>query len=80
MFNFLRPKSVPKWKIYKASTPDWDNLSKVAGDALKKAGYFKDDSQVVSGRTTKTWVDSKSDEGVHVSIEYLECRTKNGCN
>ena len=79
VFKFLRPKSVPKWKIYKSSVPDWDNLSKLAGDALKTAGYFRDDSQIVSGRTTKVWTNDKDDEGVHVSIKRLECRTKNGC-
>ena len=79
VFKFLRPKSVPNWKIYKSSVPDWDNLSKSAGDALKTAGYFRDDSQIVSGRTTKVWTDHKDDEGVRVNIKRLECRTKNGC-
>ena len=80
VFKFLRPKSVPNWKIYKSSVPDWDNLAKVAGDALKTAGYFRDDSQIVSGRTTKVWTNDKDDEGVRVSIKRLECRTKTGCN
>ncbi len=78
-FRFLRPSGVPKWKIFKASKPDADNLAKGAKDALTKAGVWFDDSQVSILIVDKVYTDDKDREGVLIKISHLECKTRAGC-
>lgn len=56
IFVFEPPKSA-RDRIGKPHTdvPDKDNLEKLVLDAMKKAGVFRDDSQVAQGPVEKWW-------------------------
>lgn len=54
-FNFIRPKSAPKRKFHTVR-PDRDNLVKPLMDCLEGV-VFKDDSQVITGRISKSYSD-----------------------
>lgn len=47
VFHFVRPKTVPKLRIYPTTKPDIDNLSKALADALNGL-VWKDDSIIYS--------------------------------
>jgi Holliday junction resolvase RusA-like endonuclease len=61
----LRP-SAPRAHTGK---PDLDNLIKLALDVLKKAGFYRDDSQVDGLTAAKAWASSSARPGVDVLIE-----------
>jgi len=45
-FHFCRPKSAPKWKAWKDTRPDVENLAKAVMDGLNGIAY-RDDGQIV---------------------------------
>jgi len=56
---FSIPESWPAWRKADeeeyTSAPDWDNVGKVVGDALKGAGAFGNDARITKGEVTKTF-------------------------
>jgi Holliday junction resolvase RusA-like endonuclease len=51
--------------------PDKDNYEKGILDALTQSGrYFRDDSQVVAGSTTKVWAEPDKPEGYLIHMEF----------
>jgi len=81
-FLFHRPKShygtgknagklkdsAPEWHVKK---PDKDNLEKAVTDALVDAGLLEDDSIIVRGMTSKTYITPKEKSGCWVEIKQL---------
>jgi crossover junction endodeoxyribonuclease RusA len=58
--NFLvpRPASVtPKKRPFPTVAPDLDKYVRGVGDALKQAGVYKDDAQIVVIQATKSYAD-----------------------
>ena len=45
------------YEIYKTTKPDLDNLEKPVFDALKRAGWIKDDANIVHTEIKKIWAD-----------------------
>lgn len=71
-FYFPRPKSRPDdvWHVVK---PDGDNVEKATWDALKTAGWFKDDCQVAVWSSEKRYVTKKVPEpGASIQMWPLE--------
>ncbi len=58
-----------EWRI---TRPDTDNLQKLLKDCMTKAGFWKDDAQVVSERVEKRWSDPPT--GIFVEIKELEAK------
>ncbi len=59
--DFQMPtKAKDRWGKPHTFVPDADNLAKLALDAMKKAGLFKDDSSVSSLIVRKTWAQTGS--------------------
>ena len=54
---------------FKTSRPDTDNLEKVFKDCLTKAGFWKDDAQVVQEWIEKRYADIP---GIYVSVTALQ--------
>lgn len=46
------------WGKYKATRPDLDNYVKTFVDCMVKAGYFKDDAQIVKETMVKTYAEN----------------------
>jgi Holliday junction resolvase RusA-like endonuclease len=81
-FWFHRPKShygtgknadklkenAPKWHTKK---PDKDNLEKAVTDALVDAGLLSDDSIIVRGMTSKSYITPDEESGCWVDINQL---------
>jgi Holliday junction resolvase RusA-like endonuclease len=63
-FYLSRPKSLPKKVVDHVKRPDLDNLCKAVLDALNGL-CFKDDSQIVAMRLSKTY----GPPGVEIEIE-----------
>ena len=61
MFRIKGKHDDMEWKI---SRPDTDNLQKLLKDCMTKAGYWKDDAQVVSEMVEKRWA-------VHPGIAFV---------
>lgn len=63
VFRLPVPSSWPAWKrkaallgvVRPTSRPDLDNLEKLLYDSLGRAGYWRDDSQIVASRSRKTY-------------------------
>lgn len=53
---------------YKTTKPDTDNMIKLLKDEMTKAGFWKDDAQVVSELTEKFWADIP---GIYIRIEEV---------
>lgn len=51
--------------------PDWDNVAKVVGDLLQRAGWISDDRQICEGTVVKAWSDLP---GIHVDVATLTWR------
>jgi Holliday junction resolvase RusA-like endonuclease len=82
-FQFHRPKShygtgknadklkasAPKHHVKK---PDKDNLEKAVTDALVNAGLLEDDSIIIRGMTSKTYVTKGEDSGCWVEINQID--------
>lgn len=64
----------PKPKTTKLTTPrgDNDNLEKGLWDAITATGlWWKDDSQIVTNRTTKRWAREGEEPGYYITIRFL---------
>ena len=70
VFVFLCPSGVPKWKKWKATKPDCDNLVKAVLDAMTLLGFWVDDSQVCSLAVDKVYMDVAG-PGVSVRVSNL---------
>lgn len=69
-----RPKALmrrkdPEGLIWCAKKPDRDNLDKAVLDCLKDDGWFRDDSQVVTGGVSKVYHAKGGVPGCLVTIE-----------
>lgn len=62
-FYMPRPKSAKKSVLYPAGRPDRDKLERAVMDALTNAGVWKDDGQVVDGRTVKMYAGGRHPDG-----------------
>lgn len=79
-FVFLRPGShygargglLPSAPLYKTTRPDLDKLLRGLGDALKSAGVYRDDSQVVGFTEVEKMFGQHP--GVHVTIRWDPAR------
>jgi len=68
-FILPKPKSVKREIM--CVKPDWDNLSKVAGDGLQAAGFFKNDSQIYRAHVGKIYDTVAGEEpGLAVRVKY----------
>lgn len=56
---------------YPVGRPDRGNLLKCVEDALQKAGYFRDDAQIVDGRVAKRYVDIDELPGYRITVREL---------
>ena len=72
-FLVPRPASVSeKKRPYPTVAPDLDKLIRGVGDALKEAGVYRDDSQVVCIQATKRYAGSKIDDAAGAWIVISE--------
>ena len=63
VFSLPIPRSWPAWRreaaalgiVYPIGRPDLDNLEKLLEDALTRAGFWRDDSQIIGVRTRKRY-------------------------
>ena len=62
-------KDKKKWNTWKTTRPDTDNMEKLLLDCMTKAGFWLDDSQVVSKWTLKQYSSSGS---AAIVINYRE--------
>lgn len=74
--NFFvpRPPSVkPDKRPYPIVAPDLDKLVRGVGDALKQAGVYKDDSQVVGIQATKSYAtdDRERSPGAWITVTEI---------
>lgn len=70
-FRFIRPITVRGMRgtvPISRSTGDLDKLLRAVLDALALANIYRDDSQVVSVRATKSYVESPATPGVAISV------------
>lgn len=49
-------------------TPDWDNIGKMIGDCLVKAGVLADDNLITKGSVEKRYVEMDGEPGVVIEI------------
>lgn len=56
------------YEIYKTTKPDLDNLEKPVFDALKRAGWIKDDANIVHTEIKKIWADF---DGLKLEMKQL---------
>ncbi len=54
-FYFVRPKSIPKKRIFPTGRPDADNLSKLLQDAMESFCY-DNDSQITTSMIRKRYI------------------------
>jgi Holliday junction resolvase RusA-like endonuclease len=64
-FFMPRPKSAKKSVEYPAGRPDRDKLERAVMDALTNSGIWKDDGQVVDGRTVKMYAGGRHPDGIY---------------
>ena len=70
--SFPRPKSVPaKTRKEHVVKPDLDNCVKFMLDVLTRAGYWKDDKQIISIYAFKKYTDDDSSNG-YWNVEITE--------
>lgn len=67
-YCYLRP-ACRKYEIYKTSKPDLDNLEKPVFDALKRAGWLKDDAHLVHTEVKKIWAEF---DGLEIIVSPLK--------
>lgn len=67
-YKDLLKDSAPEWHTKK---PDKDNLEKAVTDALVDGGLLSDDSIIVRGMTSKSYVTKEEDSGCWVEIKEL---------
>jgi Holliday junction resolvase RusA-like endonuclease len=73
-----RPKRLlraqdPEGRIPASCKPDWDNIGKIASDALEKAGVVRNDSQVVDGRVRRFYAARDEAPCVEMVVELASC-------
>jgi crossover junction endodeoxyribonuclease RusA len=68
-FFMPRPKSLPKKVIHHLKKPDCDKLIRAVKDALTGV-LWRDDSQVVSVRAVKLYVENGAMPRAEIGIEY----------
>jgi crossover junction endodeoxyribonuclease RusA len=69
-FILRRPKSLPKTRPTPPAVkkPDLDKITRAIGDALKSAGIYLDDSQIVFGTQYKRIAEPDEVTGVHIIV------------
>lgn len=68
-FFMVRPASVkPAKRPYPSVAPDLDKLVRGVGDALKQAGVYTDDAQVVMIRAIKRYADEGQSPGAWITV------------
>jgi len=68
-----RPASIPvKRRPYPTVMPDLDKLLRGIGDALRQAGVYKDDAQIVAIRATKQYADDSVERSPGAWITITE--------
>lgn len=72
-FYLPRPASAPKRVAKPAKKPDWDKLSRAAGDALKGLAYT-DDSRITTALIKKRFAIDRS-PGIEITIRPDEIET-----
>lgn len=55
LYFVFKTKDKRKWGQYKATQPDWDNISKIPCDCMQRLGFYTNDSRVADGRAIKAW-------------------------
>lgn len=68
MVKWLFPRGLHEDGEYKTSKPDTDNLNKMLKDEMTKAGFWKDDAQVVQEMIEKFWAEIP---GIFIKVEEL---------
>ena len=68
MVKWLFPRGKHQDGEYKVSKPDTDNLNKMLKDEMTKAGFWKDDAQVVQEMIEKFWAEIP---GIFIKVEEL---------
>jgi Holliday junction resolvase RusA-like endonuclease len=72
IWEFPYPKSAKKHQPgkfrQKFTRPDTDNLNKMLKDEMTKAGFWKDDAQVVQEMIEKFWAEIP---GIFIKVEEL---------
>jgi Holliday junction resolvase RusA-like endonuclease len=68
---FRRPKSIKKAHVLKATKPDSDNLEKGVFDALKEAGWFKDDGIIALNAAVKRYASEGEAPGAVIYTRQL---------
>lgn len=63
----------PEGRLYCPVTPDWDNVGKSIGDALKKGRVLEDDARVCVGKVTTLY--GAVGELPHVRVKVYAVRT-----
>ena len=69
-FYLPRPKTLPKRVIHCTKKPDLDKLQRSTFDALKEAGVYRDDSQVVSVNAAKVYATEEA-PGALIAITQI---------
>ncbi len=70
-FTLPRPKSTPKATPAAIKKPDLDKLIRAVFDAMKSAGVYQDDSQVVALFTSKRLAESIHNDPTGCSIRLM---------
>lgn len=68
--RLMRKSDFDGW-IPHIAVPDTDNLEKGTKDALSKAGFWKNDSQVYDAHTRQFYAEKKGDPRIIVKIEEV---------
>lgn len=74
IFYMPRPASVtPKKRLYPSVAPDLDKMVRGVGDALKDAGVYKDDAQVVAINASKVYAteDIRYSPGAWIVVQKI---------
>ena len=67
-FSHMLRDDAPKWHTKK---PDKDNLEKAVTDSMVDAGLIEDDSIIVRGMTSKSYIAKEEESGCWVEIKQL---------
>lgn len=70
-FVFKRPLKMAPGSSWCVKRPDLDNLAKGLYDAMTKAGWWLDDSQIVHETLGKVYASEGEANGVHVSVTQI---------
>ena len=70
-FYMPRSKSTPKWVRWCPQKPDGDNIEKATWDAMGRAGWWKDDKQIVVWTGWKRYVGPGESPRAVIEVEQL---------